>query len=1147
MLEGLVFGRRGWLVALAWALAVQGAVDRGLADPSIDLDPGGPGVAGTVRYGDGWPAAGARVELAPVLTRAQASALLTAGRLGPEPVSAVEVNDGGDFRLRAPGPGVYRVRVTAVDHLAMERGPLVLTTPGPDRRPRVLPPLILRRAATVGVRALDGSGKPLGAGWVWGATADPGRWADGWLPARRLLAVGEGGAVSVPRAPGEVLSYTLVGRTGRGTAMESRPGVVDSKVQLRLPAAAEQRRRTVRVADADGRPSAAVWVHGGSAAWPIGVTGADGALSLAVPRGRALPLLLAAEGGREARALLEVPAEGTDDAGPMQIRLPRSRSVAVRVTDSGDGPLAGAVVWSGGDPGIWAVTDGRGRASLELPGGDGSTFQVEAEGYAPGRFAAPSDGTLDVALHRDVVLQRTVTLSGKVVDPDERPLDGAHLAAFPSSDPSAAGRGPGEDVDVEPFRFDPADGRAQSGPKGQLVLGDLVPGRAYRIAVTRAGFAPARIDLRAPSAPRSGLEVVLRPDRVVYGRVVDLDDRPVEGAVVVLGRAGGPRPVQAPEPAPEGRGRFRAVTDGEGRFSGLRAPAAVVDASVFGAGFVPNHVRGLEIPAVPEADLGTLVMRPGVGLGGRVYGADGEGLGGVRVHLLRTEEALDHLMGDGAERVARRRPEAETAEDGSFRIGELRPGERLHALFLGAGHRAAWVRHLEVPTADLTVRLESAVAVGGRVVDGAGEGIAGASVVLSWREPVAEGLPPSTARVDEREAWTEEDGTFRFDDAAPGPATLEVWATGWVRPEPLDLVLEEGVAEDDLRIQLDAGAVLEGRVQTASGDGLDGALVRSGAARGRSDADGLYRIDGVPLGDGAVEVLHPLHGRQDAELEIEAGVNVHDVTFPDGLWIRGVVVDGVGEPVPGAWIQLRGASMENPRHQDLRTDGAGAFELGPLAEGRYVVELDKPGYSGRPRTTEVDLEGAAVEDLRLTMVAGAVVRGRILGLDEDRLAEVSVEADAPGERSRHGRVDYRGSFEIRDLAPGPWRLRASLPGGGRQARARLTLPPGLGEAEVDLVFDRGLRLDGRVLEDGEPVPGASVTLRGLGLAVDRTVTTDRDGAFQLQDLSAGRYAVEMVHARRHLVHNQALELVSDRQLDIDLRPARVSGRVRVAG
>ncbi|MEM9598295.1 MAG: carboxypeptidase-like regulatory domain-containing protein, partial [Acidobacteriota bacterium] len=40
---------------------------------------------------------------------------------------------------------------------------------------------------------------------------------------------------------------------------------------------------------------------------------------------------------------------------------------------------------------------------------------------------------------------------------------------------------------------------------------------------------------------------------------------------------------------------------------------------------------------------------------------------------------------------------------------------------------------------------------------------------------------------------------------------------------------------------------------------------------------------------------------------------------------------------------------------------------------------------------------------------------------------------------------------------------------------------------------------------------------------------------------------EMVHARRHLVHNQALELVSDRQLDIDLRPARVSGRVRVAG
>ena len=59
-----------------------------------------------------------------------------------------------------------------------------------------------------------------------------------------------------------------------------------------------------------------------------------------------------------------------------------------------------------------------------------------------------------------------------------------------------------------------------------------------------------------------------------------------------------------------------------------------------------------------------------------------------------------------------------------------------------------------------------------------------------------------------------------------------------------------------------------------------------------------------------------------------------------------------------------------------------------------------------------------------------------------------------------------------------------------------------------------VRLHGQILDDGLPVEGAAVSLRGAVAAIERT--TDDDGEFQVAGLPAGGYALDVDTPTRRL-------------------------------
>jgi hypothetical protein len=72
-------------------------------------------------------------------------------------------------------------------------------------------------------------------------------------------------------------------------------------------------------------------------------------------------------------------------------------------------------------------------------------------------------------------------------------------------------------------------------------------------------------------------------------------------------------------------------------------------------------------------------------------------------------------------------------------------------------------------------------------------------------------------------------------------------------------------------------------------------------------------------------------------------------------------------------------------------------------------------------------------------------------------------------------------------------------------------------AETELVLQmtperqpERVRLLGQIMDEGLPVEGATVTVRGPAQTLDRV--TDEDGQFRITDLHIGRYAVDIARA-----------------------------------
>lgn len=912
-------------------------------------------IEGKVLGPDGQGLAGARVEIRPVLRVHEQGVRDLEGRGEPEPAAKTVTGVDGWYRIETPREGIWRVMIAAPGFVAMDSTPMAVIAE------TSLQDLSMKPDAGLLVRVEGADGKPVAGARVAAEMGSRGPWGS-WHPARRAGVSGADGTLRLPRSGEETLGLSVL---APGYAPGREAEVDRGSLTIRLRPGRPLKLRTY-----DQKPVPGAVVRDAASLLPIGRTDAGGVLFVDAPAAGSWDLRVDARDGRLAPFMVpELPEASRELPLVRVLILPPLIPLAGRAVDwTAGSPVAGALVWPLEDPAAFMRTDASGAFRLAWTAKTWTWLRVEGEGF----FPAQDSFFLDVKSPAapSLVLYPSSSLAGATVDEHGRPVAGAEVRAFSSEE--------GRLREVA---------RVRSSEEGRFRMSGLGHGGSYELLAAAPGLAPSResVTLGQGAKERSGLRLVLGPGRSVRGRVVDPSGQPVAGAEVELARSANLeiRPSSLVEGAVDD-GLYLARTGPDGSFRVAALPAGWFDLEVRSAGFLPLTLA-VDTDAGP--DLGTLRLRAGATVEGRVAGPDGEPLAGAQVWLPPGPDASDRAY----RRFLASGPAAVTGPDGRFVLSGLPPADLVDLEVCQPGFATSRVQ--EAPEPPIEIRLQPAFDISGQVVDPDGEPAPDAAVtarfVRDLSEIVLEPVGPCPGTGSYAEARTDALGRYRLESLQAGGYLLVASAAGHLASDELGVQVQPGWENAGPVLALKRGAVLAGRVLTAEGAAAAGASVGTAALQTRADGDGRFRISGVAPGPLPVSAWHPEHGQAMREIEIVPGENLLDFTLEPRAkrTLQGRVVDPDGEPAEGALVEARDESFGGG-HVYTGPDGSFAIDVG--AKGGFSLLARKDGYSPA-RLDDRAVEGAT-EGLELRLERMAVLSGRILGVAPEDLPRVTLSA-----------------------------------------------------------------------------------------------------------------------------------------------------------
>ena len=542
--------------------------------------------------------------------------------------------------------------------------------------------------------------------------------------------------------------------------------------------------------------------------------------------------------------------------------------------------------------------------------------------------------------------------------------------------------------------------------------------------------------------------------------------------------------------------------------------------------------------------MGTVALRPGASLTGRVTDVKGRPIAEAEVRIVESGRMSFLALLAGLEEE----PAALSAADGRFRVSGLDPGQAVDVAVTRRGYGRADALRVEPAAAPLAITLHPALRLSGRVVGPRGEPVPRAELILTGMRQHGGDVAMSTPLRGE----SDEEGRFAFKEVEPGTLHLIATAPGW-QPGTLAEISAADEDVEGLELVLSPAGAVEGRVTDAAGRPVPGASVSLAEGEAEAvdlsrlfgasatDGDGWYRVEGLALGPRSIAAEDDQGRRTVGEVEVRPGVARLDLRFRRGVEVAGRVVDAAGAPVAGVWVNLFGDSAASEDH-GVRTGADGAFVLADVENGTYRLEASSKGHA-EAELGPLEIAGADVVGLEIRLDAGGTVVGRVLGVEPELLSRVEVHGGRQGEgfQFQRGMVDHEGRYRLPNLAAGEWLVVAELRDSGRRVQGLVTLEPGVAEAALDLDFDTGFTLSGRVTRDGAPLPGATIEAHGRGVSDRGSASTDRDGRFRIRSLEAGTYEVTVYAGTA--TRREEMALTGDREVSFELEMAAVAGRV----
>jgi len=576
--------------------------------------------------------------------------------------------------------------------------------------------------------------------------------------------------------------------------------------------------------------------------------------------------------------------------------------------------------------------------------------------------AVPQRGVLEL------VVRPGGRLAGRVVDMEGKPVDGATVRVEPAA--------------LERMREVLRQQPARTDAKGAFAFEGLQAGDTYRVSATKKGFSKAGagpFPIKAGTV-KEDLELKLDASAALRVRLLEQDGKPVvalEVAVYPDSDARGPRggssnDVPDDQIAAEGEGRFR--------ISGLPAGKAALE--LLPDGFASIERKDLKLEPGKTLDLGTLTVREGRTLRGRVLDGAGAPVEGATVR--------GFWMADG--RFKSR--QVQSGGDGRFRMSGLSEGA-LQTLMVSAKGFAQKMENGVATDQEAEVTLERAGAIVGRVL------------LEDTRDPVpakVEATPEAKAETMSgmrfqfgfnEDEYADASGNFRVEDLAPGKYTLIATLPGKAPARVTGLEVRSEDVADAGTVLLKEGLALHGRVLDAKDDSpIPGAAVSVDEPQGGmrfslgevsahatlSDAQGGFEVSGLEAKTYDVSVGHPDYARAAARAEARDDAPEVVVRLSRGGTLTGTVRDQQRQPVPNASIMVMQGMGGSPNSTATGEDGV--YKLERLTPGSYRVlrlpEGNRIAITIGPGMKMVDVKEGEVTVLDFDDAAKITLTGRVL-------------------------------------------------------------------------------------------------------------------------------------------------------------------------
>jgi protocatechuate 3,4-dioxygenase beta subunit len=355
---------------------------------------------------------------------------------------------------------------------------------------------------------------------------------------------------------------------------------------------------------------------------------------------------------------------------------------------------------------------------------------------------------------------------------------------------------------------------------------------------------------------------------------------------------------------------------------------------------------------------------------------------------------------------------------------------------------------------------------------------------------------------------------------------------------------------------------LEGVVQDRRGTPLPDVLVIAwpkgkrgdAVAQARTGDDGRFLLPGLRPARWMMLVEAGGLGTLETERQVPEDGTAVLMLEGESRTLTGVVTDSASRRQPGARVTLGSPGLRWTRSAD--TDANGIFEVKGLGNGRFTLRATLGTRASPPNVVVLDETPLRQAHVRLSLLPGVFVEGRVLddtgralaGATVDVMAMPSDDLPVSGQAGRDGR------YRIGPVAPGKHQVLAKL-----DNYVLLDAPePQLGAREkesFDLRMARTARAFGRVLDEGgRPMVGvqvSAISLIGghddlvvipgaLPLAAEaaelpvgrllrpggvRSSATDKAGRFDLTGLSPGRTRIEILVPGKLSFRHEPLLLV----------------------